>query len=144
MSWTTSDGINAFAAGHKPGDATVTVTRGCMNAFSRDELQGVIGHEFSHILNGDMRLNFRLIGTIFGMLCLAIIGRILAANRARRRAQPGQKSAADSRPRLADRSVPSAFFLDASFKPPSAASANFSPTLRPCNSREIQTASPAR
>ena len=71
------DGINAFAAGHKPGDATVTVTRGCMKLFSRDELQGVIGHEFSHILNGDMRLNLRLMGIIFGILCLAIIGRVL-------------------------------------------------------------------
>ncbi|HEY5232980.1 MAG TPA: M48 family metallopeptidase [Verrucomicrobiae bacterium] len=71
------NGINAFAAGHKPGDATVTVTRGCMKILSRDELQGVIGHEFSHILNGDMRLNLRLMGTIFGILCLAIIGRIL-------------------------------------------------------------------
>ena len=71
------NGINAFAAGHKPGDATVTVTRGCMKLLSRDELQGVIGHEFSHILNGDMRLNLRLMGTIFGILCLAIIGRIL-------------------------------------------------------------------
>src|SRR5665213_1499500 len=71
------DGINAFAAGHKPGDATVTVTRGCMKLLSRDEFQGVIGHEFSHILNGDMRLNLRLMGTIFGILCLAIIGRIL-------------------------------------------------------------------
>jgi Zn-dependent protease with chaperone function len=71
------DGINAFAAGHKPGDATVTVTRGCMKLLSRDELQGVIGHEFSHILNGDMRMNLRLMGIIFGILCLAIIGRIL-------------------------------------------------------------------
>jgi len=71
------DGINAFAAGHKPGDATVTVTRGCMKLLSRDELQGVIGHEFSHILNGDMGLNLRLMGTVFGILCLAIIGRIL-------------------------------------------------------------------
>ena len=71
------DGINAFAAGHKPGDATITVTRGCMKILSRDELQGVIGHEFSHILNGDMRLNLRLIGIIFGILCLAIIGRVL-------------------------------------------------------------------
>src|SRR5579862_6528917 len=73
----TEDGINAFAAGHKPGDATVTVTRGCMKLLTRDELQGVIGHEFSHILNGDMRLNIRLIGIIFGILCLAIVGRIL-------------------------------------------------------------------
>ncbi|MGD0743642.1 MAG: M48 family metallopeptidase, partial [Verrucomicrobiota bacterium] len=71
------EGINAFAAGHKPGDATVTVTRGCMKLLSRDELQGVIGHEFSHILNGDMRLNLRLMGIIFGILCLAIIGRVL-------------------------------------------------------------------
>jgi Zn-dependent protease with chaperone function len=71
------NGINAFAAGHKPSDATVTVTRGCMKILSRDELQGVIGHEFSHILNGDMRLNLRLMGIIFGILCLAIIGRIL-------------------------------------------------------------------
>jgi Zn-dependent protease with chaperone function len=71
------DGINAFAAGHKPGDATITVTRGCMKILSRDELQGVIGHEFSHILNGDMRMNLRLMGIIFGILCLAIIGRVL-------------------------------------------------------------------
>jgi Zn-dependent protease with chaperone function len=71
------DGINAFAAGHKPGDATVTVTRGCMKLLSRDELQGVIGHEFSHVLNGDMRLNLRLMGIIFGILCLAIVGRVL-------------------------------------------------------------------
>src|SRR5215469_15641997 len=71
------DGINAFAAGHKPSDATVTVTRGCMRILTRDQLQGVIGHEFSHILNGDMRINLRLMGIIFGILCLAIIGRIL-------------------------------------------------------------------
>jgi Zn-dependent protease with chaperone function len=71
------DGINAFAAGHKTSDATVTVTRGCMKLLSREELQGVIGHEFSHILNGDMRLNLRLMGIIFGILCLAIIGRVL-------------------------------------------------------------------
>jgi Zn-dependent protease with chaperone function/uncharacterized tellurite resistance protein B-like protein len=70
-------GINAFAAGHTTSDATVTVTRGCMKLLSRDELQGVIAHEFSHILNGDMRLNLRLLGIIFGILCLAIVGRIL-------------------------------------------------------------------
>src|SRR5206468_5524147 len=51
------EGINAFAAGHSPSDAAVCVTRGCMKLLKRDELQGVIGHEFSHILNGDMRLN---------------------------------------------------------------------------------------
>ena len=69
--------INAFAAGHAPGDAAVTVSRGCMELLTRDELQGVIGHEFSHILNGDMRLNLQLMGIIFGLLCLATLGRIL-------------------------------------------------------------------
>jgi len=70
-------GINAFAAGHTPSDAVVTVTRGCLKWLTRDELQGVIGHEFSHILNGDMRLNVRLIGILFGIFCLATIGRVL-------------------------------------------------------------------
>ncbi len=68
-------GINAFAAGYAPSDAAVTVTRGALNRLNRDELQGVIAHEFSHILNGDMRLNIRLIGLLFGILVLAIMGR---------------------------------------------------------------------
>ena len=71
------DRINAFAAGHTPSDAAVCVTRNCMTKLTRDELQGVIGHEFSHILNGDMRLNIRLIGILFGIFCIATIGRIL-------------------------------------------------------------------
>ncbi len=71
------DGINAFAAGHTTGDAAIGVTRNCMTKLTRDELQGVIGHEFSHILNGDMRLNLRLMGILFGILCIATIGRIL-------------------------------------------------------------------
>ena len=75
------EGINAFAAGHSTSDATVTVTRGCMKLLTRDELQGVIAHEFSHILNGDMRLNLRLLGIIFGILCLAVIGRVLLYTR---------------------------------------------------------------
>ena len=66
--------INAFAAGHQPGDAVVAVSRGCLEYLNRDELQGVVGHEFSHILNGDMRLNLRLIGIVHGILVLAIIG----------------------------------------------------------------------
>jgi Zn-dependent protease with chaperone function/uncharacterized tellurite resistance protein B-like protein len=74
-------GINAFAAGHSTGDAAIGVTRGCIEMLTRDELQGVIGHEFSHILNGDMKLNLRLIGIIFGLLCLATIGRILLYTR---------------------------------------------------------------
>ncbi len=67
-------GINAFAAGYHPSDAAVAVTKGCLDQLSRDELQGVIGHEFSHILNGDMRLNIRLIGFISGIMILATIG----------------------------------------------------------------------
>jgi Zn-dependent protease with chaperone function len=74
-------GINAFAAGHSTSDAVVAVTAGAMKLLTRDELQGVIGHEFSHILNGDMRLNLRLMGIIFGILCLAVIGRVLLSVR---------------------------------------------------------------
>ena len=67
--------INAFAAGYSPSDAVVAVTRGALERLNRDELQGVIAHEFSHILNGDMRLNIRLIGLLFGIMMLALIGR---------------------------------------------------------------------
>ncbi len=81
-------GINAFAAGHSASDAAISVTRGCMTMLSRDELQGVIAHEFSHILNGDMRLNLRLIGLVFGILCLTIIGRILIRTRGRKNPLP--------------------------------------------------------
>ena len=81
-------GINAFAAGHTRGDAAIGVTRGCIQLLSRDQLQGVIGHEFSHILNGDMRLNLQLIGIIFGLLCLATIGRVLLYTRGRKNALP--------------------------------------------------------
>jgi Zn-dependent protease with chaperone function len=68
------EGINAFAAGYTVDDAAVAVTKGCLEKLTRDELQGVIGHEFSHILNGDMRLNIRLIGFISGIMILATIG----------------------------------------------------------------------
>lgn len=69
--------INAFAAGYSPADAVVAVTRGALEKLNRDELQGVIAHEFSHILNGDMRLNIHLIGVLFGILMLGLIGRKL-------------------------------------------------------------------
>ena len=69
--------INAFAAGHSISDAVITVTRGALTRLSRDELQGVIAHEFSHVLNGDMRLNLRLIGVLHGLLIVAIAGRLL-------------------------------------------------------------------
>ncbi|MFC5051217.1 M48 family metallopeptidase [Rubritalea spongiae] len=70
-------GINAFAAGTEPGNAVIGVTRGCIQRLTRSELQGVIAHEFSHILNGDMKLNMRLIGWLFGIMMLSIIGREL-------------------------------------------------------------------
>lgn len=70
-------GINAFAAGFAPGDAAVAVTRGALELLDRNELQGVIGHEFSHILNGDMRLNIRLMGILFGIMVLGLIGRMI-------------------------------------------------------------------
>ncbi len=68
------EGINAFSAGYTPSDAVIAVTRGSMEKLNRDELQGVIAHEFSHILNGDMRLNVRLIGFLFGIMVIAGIG----------------------------------------------------------------------
>ena len=67
-------GINAFAAGYSPSDAIVAVTRGTIDTLSRDQLQGVIAHEFSHILHGDMRINIRLIGVLHGIMVLGIIG----------------------------------------------------------------------
>lgn len=70
-------GINAFAAGFAPGDAAVAVTRGTLELLDRDELQGVIAHEFSHIMNGDMRLNIRMMGVLFGIMVLGLIGRTI-------------------------------------------------------------------
>ncbi|MGB5577274.1 MAG: M48 family metallopeptidase, partial [Woeseiaceae bacterium] len=70
-------GINAFAAGFTPSDAAVAVTRGTLEILDRDELQGVIAHEFSHILNGDMRLNIRLMGVLYGIMVLGLIGRMI-------------------------------------------------------------------
>ncbi len=67
-------GINAFAAGFTPADAAIAVTGGALAQLNRDELQGVIGHEFSHILNGDMRLNIRLIGLLSGILLIGMVG----------------------------------------------------------------------
>ncbi len=77
-------GINAFAAGRTPSDAAVAVTRGCLVHLSRDELQGVIGHEFSHILHGDMTLNLRLMGYLFGITAVSMVGRAMARTGGRR------------------------------------------------------------
>jgi len=71
--------INAFAAGYAAEDAAVAVTRGTLLRLNRDELQAVVAHEFSHVLNGDMRLNIRLIGVIYGILVIHLIGKKLIA-----------------------------------------------------------------
>lgn len=77
------EAINAFAAGYGLKDAVVSVTKGTLVKLNRDELQGVIGHEFSHILNGDMKLNIRLIAILNGILCISLVGRILMDFRSR-------------------------------------------------------------
>ncbi len=88
--------INAFAAGFSTDDAVVTVTRGSLEKLSRDELQGVVAHELSHVLNGDMRLNMRLMGIVFGIVCVGLLGRFMmrvvgadGAYVSRRREGPG-------------------------------------------------------
>jgi len=70
-------GINAFAAGHSPEDTVIGVTRGAVHLLSRDELQGVIAHEFSHILHGDLRIDLRLMGLVHGILVISAIGYLL-------------------------------------------------------------------
>jgi len=81
-------GINAFAAGYEPADAVIAVTEGSLRLLSRDELQGVIAHEFSHIFNGDMRLNIRTIGVLNGIIVFIVIGRILASTSGNSRKNP--------------------------------------------------------
>ncbi|TVQ97448.1 MAG: hypothetical protein EA399_13350 [Desulfovibrionales bacterium] len=70
-------GINAFAAGQTPGDAVVGLTSGSARLLTRSELQAVIGHEFSHILNGDMRMNIKLMSVIHGLIILGLAGRVI-------------------------------------------------------------------
>jgi len=74
------DGINAFAAGWDVSGAIVAVTRGTLETLNRDELQGVIGHEFSHILNGDMRLNIRMLGVLAGIVFIGSVGNFIMRN----------------------------------------------------------------
>ncbi|MBY5922334.1 M48 family metallopeptidase [Ferrimonas balearica] len=83
-------GINAFAAGHSPKDAVIGVTRGTLETMNRDQLQGVIAHEFSHILNGDMRLNLRLMAVLAGILFISQIGELLMHSSRGRSKESGQ------------------------------------------------------
>lgn len=75
------DGINAFAAGYSVDDAVIGVTRGAVEELTRDQLQGVVAHEFSHIIHGDMRLNVRLVGILHGILMLSFAGKMLLQTR---------------------------------------------------------------
>ncbi len=84
-------GLNAFAAGLTTSDAAVTVTRGTLDRLTRDELQGVIAHEFSHILNGDMRLNVRITAVVFGILVIGLLGRGVLQSMAGGRVRSGSK-----------------------------------------------------
>ncbi|MBL9217685.1 MAG: M48 family metallopeptidase [Opitutaceae bacterium] len=84
-------GLNAFAAGLTTSDAAVAVTRGTLDKLTRDELQGVIAHEFSHILNGDMRLNVRITAIVFGILVIGLLGRGLIQALFRGRVRTGGK-----------------------------------------------------
>ena len=78
-------GINAFAAGFSPDDAVIGVTEGALATLDREELQGVIAHEYSHILNGDMRLDLKLVGILHGILLIAFIGRSILRGSSRSR-----------------------------------------------------------
>jgi len=69
--------VNALAAGHTPANAAIAVTQGALDRLNRDELQGVVAHEFSHVLNGDMRLNVQLLGWLAGLFVAAVAGRTL-------------------------------------------------------------------
>lgn len=91
------ESINAFAAGYNPNEAVLAVTQGTLRRLTRDELQGVVGHEFSHILNGDMRLNVRLIGVLFGIQMIAGFGQHLLDFAAR---TGGTRSRGDKGPSL--------------------------------------------
>jgi Zn-dependent protease with chaperone function len=84
-------GLNAFAAGLTTSDAAVAVTRGTLDRLTRDELQGVIAHEFSHILNGDMRLNVRITAIVFGILVIGLLGRGILYSLGRGRVRSGGK-----------------------------------------------------
>lgn len=85
-------GINAFAAGTKPQNAAIGLTSGCISSLSRDELQGVVAHEFSHILHGDMLINMRLSGTLHGILMIGLIGRSMMHGNRRSRLSSSKSS----------------------------------------------------
>mgnify|MGYP003676758123 FL=1 len=85
------ESINAFAAGYQTNDAVIGITRGTIRNLTRDELQGVVAHEFSHILHGDMRLNMRLISILHGILIIGLLGGTLLRSMRFRRVGGGKR-----------------------------------------------------
>lgn len=85
------EAINAFAAGHQTNDAVIGITRGAIRSLNREELQGVVAHEFSHILHGDMRLNMRLISVLHGILLIGLLGGTLLRSMRFRRMGGGKR-----------------------------------------------------
>jgi len=85
-------GINAFAAGFSVSDTVIGVTRGAIDMLHRDELQGVIAHEFSHILHGDTRMNMRMMGLLHGMTLISDTGMLLLTARSSTRYSRRQRS----------------------------------------------------
>lgn len=70
-------GINAFVAGYLPTEAVMVVSKGAIEALNREEMQGVVAHEYSHILNGDMQINIKLMAMLAGILMISLTGRLL-------------------------------------------------------------------
>jgi len=82
-------GINAFACGHDIHSSAICITRGALQKLNRNEIQAVVGHEFSHILNGDMNINLKLVGVLAGLLFISNLGQNLLRSRSRRRSKDG-------------------------------------------------------
>ena len=143
-------GINAFAAGWSTSDAAVAVTRGALERLNRAELQGVIAHEFSHVVNGDMRLNIRLMGLLFGILFLSVIGRTLAYTGHHRRLRQPRATTATTATRWPSSASPcwwpgsSGSWSAGSSRPPCPGSASTWPTPRRSSSPARPAASSAR
>ena len=145
-------GINAFAAGHTRDDTAITITRGALKLLSRDELQGVVAHEFSHILNGDTRLNMKLIALAHGLFWPTILGRVLIYGDTEPLAADEFIVVASERRKMLPTALPGFFLVVIGslglpfvrlLKKPFAGSANGWRTRQPCSSPAIPPASAA-
>lgn len=133
--------INAFVAGTRPTQTMMIVTRGALDAFTRDELQGVVAHEYSHIFHEDMHVNMRLMGMLAGILLISRMGRGLMRVGGNSGEKRGGQAALLG---FALFAIGELACWAPSSRLPLRASASSSPMRRRCNSRAIPTASPAR